>query len=131
MDLEMLKHPGTWTGDDPMTFTYQWQRCDANGGNCASIAGATNRTYVVTAADVNRSVRVIVTARNPGGSRAAWTTVELDTGHERGGDQAPGGCRPRGDDRQIPATRTPQQDQGGAQDAGVFGFHGISLFGTP
>ena len=63
--------PGVWSGTEPISYTYQWQRCDANGGNCASIAGATNRTYVVTAADVSRSVRVIVTARNAGGARAA------------------------------------------------------------
>ena len=63
--------PGVWAGTEPISYTYQWQRCDANGGNCGSIAGATNRTYVVTAADVSRSVRVIVTARNAGGARAA------------------------------------------------------------
>ena len=63
--------PGVWTGTEPISYAYQWQRCDSNGGNCASVPGATSRTYAVTAADVNRSVRVIVTARNSGGSRAA------------------------------------------------------------
>ncbi len=63
--------PGVWTGTEPIAYTYQWQRCDANGGNCASVTGATSRTYLVTAADVSRSVRVIVTARNAGGARAA------------------------------------------------------------
>lgn len=63
--------PGVWEGTQPISFTYQWQRCDANGGNCSSIAGATNRTYVVTSADVNRSVRVLVRAQNAGGSRTA------------------------------------------------------------
>jgi len=67
----LTANPGVWAGTEPIAYTYQWQRCDSNGGNCASIAGATNRTYVVIAADVSRSVRVIVTARNSGGARAA------------------------------------------------------------
>ena len=34
---------GTWTGTDPITYAYQWQRCDGNGLNCANLAGATGR----------------------------------------------------------------------------------------
>ena len=30
---------GTWTGTQPILFTYQWQRCDAAGDTCADIAG--------------------------------------------------------------------------------------------
>ena len=33
---------GTWTGTGPIDFTYQWQRCDAAGTNCADITGATD-----------------------------------------------------------------------------------------
>jgi hypothetical protein len=67
----LTANPGVWTGTAPIAFAYQWQRCDANGGNCAGIAGATNRTYTVTSADVNRSVRVVVRATNPAGTRSA------------------------------------------------------------
>ena len=62
---------GTWTGDEPITYTYQWQRCDANGLNCASLAGATGRTYAVQTSDVNNRLRVAVTARNATGSATA------------------------------------------------------------
>jgi hypothetical protein len=62
---------GTWTGDEPMTFTYQWQRCDANGLNCANLAGATGRTYTVQTSDVNNRLRIAVTARNTTGSSTA------------------------------------------------------------
>jgi len=67
----LTANPGVWGGTQPISFGYQWQRCDANGGNCSNISGATNRTYVVTSSDVNRSVRVLVTGRNSGGSRTA------------------------------------------------------------
>ena len=67
----LTANPGAWEGTQPISFTYQWQRCDANGGNCASIAGATSRTFVVTSADVSRSIRVVVQARSEGGTRNA------------------------------------------------------------
>lgn len=62
---------GTWTGAEPMTFAYQWQRCDANGLNCANLAGATGRTYVVQTSDVGNRLRVRVTATNAAGSSTA------------------------------------------------------------
>ncbi len=67
----LTANPGVWEGTQPIAFSYQWQRCDANGGNCASIAGATSRNYVVTSADVSRSVRVIVRGTNAAGARSA------------------------------------------------------------
>ena len=33
---------GAWLGTTPLTYTYSWQRCDANGANCAAITGATS-----------------------------------------------------------------------------------------
>jgi hypothetical protein len=63
--------PGTWTGTQPITFTYQWRRCNPNGGNCSNIAGATDKTRVSTATDVGRTFRVVVTAKNTDGSTDA------------------------------------------------------------
>jgi hypothetical protein len=56
--------PGRWSGRQPITFAYQWLRCNSAGGECAPIAGATGRTYRVTSADVGRKLRFNVTARN-------------------------------------------------------------------
>ena len=57
---------GTWTGD-PTGFAHQWLRCDAQGGNCADIQGATSSTYTLTNDDVGATIRVRVTASNAGG----------------------------------------------------------------
>jgi hypothetical protein len=69
----LTANPGTWSGTPPITFAYQWLRCDANGGACASIAGAAARTYVLSSSDVGRSIRARVTARNDGGNRSLDT----------------------------------------------------------
>ena len=65
---------GTWSGSAPINFSYQWQRCDASGLNCANIAGATGQMYTLTAADVGRTIRVLVTAQNANGSASAPST---------------------------------------------------------
>ena len=69
----LTANPGTWTGTAPIAITYQWQRCDANGGNCGDIAGATARTYGLTSADIGRSIRALVRARNDAGMRSLAT----------------------------------------------------------
>jgi hypothetical protein len=71
---------GNWSGTQPITPTFQWRRCGANGGNCTDLPGATGRTYVATTADVGSTLRVAVTATNSAGSStaasAATTTVQ-------------------------------------------------------
>jgi hypothetical protein len=62
---------GEWVGNTPITYAFRWLRCNAAAEDCAEISGATDNTYVVAAADVNRTIRVRVTARNDAGSRSA------------------------------------------------------------
>lgn len=61
---------GAWS-NSPTSFTYQWLRCDQNGNNCVNISGATSSTYRATSADVNRRLRVAVTAKNASGQNTA------------------------------------------------------------
>jgi hypothetical protein len=51
-----------------MSFGYQWRRCDASGGACADIGGATASSYAVVSGDVGSTLRAVVTASNGGGS---------------------------------------------------------------
>ena len=60
--------PGTWTGRQPISFSYAWLRCNNAGGECAAIAGATGRSYRLTSGDVGHRMRANVTARNAIGS---------------------------------------------------------------
>src|ERR1700757_3892501 len=68
---------GTWSGTQPIDFTYQWRRCDTNGANCANIIGATKKTYTLGSIDVNNTLRVRVKATNSAGSSAV---VSAQTG---------------------------------------------------
>jgi Protein of unknown function (DUF3344)/Ig domain of plant-specific actin-binding protein len=61
-------NPGNWNGTGPLTYAYQWQRCDANGANCVDIAGATGSTYTPSPADAGGTVRVVVTVTNAAGT---------------------------------------------------------------
>jgi Cellulase (glycosyl hydrolase family 5)/Ig domain of plant-specific actin-binding protein len=61
---------GTWSGS-PTGYAYQWKRCDSAGANCASISGATTKTFALTSTDVGKTLRVAVTASNSAGSATA------------------------------------------------------------
>jgi hypothetical protein len=61
---------GLWA-NDPTSFTYRWQRCDANGNNCQTITGETSRSYRLRSGDVGRTIVSVVTARNADGSTSA------------------------------------------------------------
>ena len=67
--------PGTWSGALPISFAYQWQRCDASGANCADIGSATSSSYMLTSADVGATIVVAVTASNSPGSGTAVSTA--------------------------------------------------------
>jgi hypothetical protein len=64
---------GAWAGTAPIAFTYAWSRCDATGAACAPITGAAAKTYALVAADVGKTLRLSVTAKNSLGSATERT----------------------------------------------------------
>ena len=64
---------GRWDGNRPLSFTYQWERCDASG--CADIAGATAAAYTAGADDVGHTLRSRVGAANRYGSASAQSAL--------------------------------------------------------
>jgi hypothetical protein len=69
----LTANPGAWTGTEPLSYAYQWLRCDRSGtlNSCTSIAGATSRSYTVTMNDALTTLRVRVTASNVVGAASA------------------------------------------------------------
>jgi hypothetical protein len=57
---------GSWSGDTPMTFSYQWQQ-----DGSTNIASATGQSYTAQASDVGHTLDVVVTATNDAGHASA------------------------------------------------------------
>jgi hypothetical protein len=63
----LFARTGIW-GNDPTAYSYQWQRC---APRCSDVTGATGTSYTAVAVDIGARLRVLVSARNPGGTTVA------------------------------------------------------------
>jgi GH25 family lysozyme M1 (1,4-beta-N-acetylmuramidase) len=111
--------PGLWEGGKPLTFTYQWRRCDAAGANCVAIANATAETYKPTSDDVGHSLKVFVTATSVGG--AASTASDPTTA------VSPAGTSPAA----RPTNLKPPLISGTAQDGAILSSSVGTWTGSP
>jgi hypothetical protein len=62
---------GTWSGTPPISYAWQWLRCNDNGEACGKIANATDTTYTVANADEGHTIRLDITASNSEGKATA------------------------------------------------------------
>jgi hypothetical protein len=69
----LTANPGSWSGTQPINYSYQWQRCNSSGTSCTGIA--TGPTYTTTDNDVNSTLRVAVTASNIAGQASATSNA--------------------------------------------------------
>ena len=78
----LTTNPGTWDGTQPITYAYQYRRCDGAGLNCGAafpIPASSSPTYVLQDKDLGHTMIAYVTATNSAGSTSvhssATTTV--------------------------------------------------------
>jgi hypothetical protein len=61
----LVRSDGSWS-NGPTRYAYQWLRCE--GSTCNAISGATDQSYLLSAADVGKSIEVQEVASNAAGS---------------------------------------------------------------
>jgi uncharacterized protein YukE len=66
---------GSWSGTTPISYSYQWLQCNASGGECKELSGATGATLGLVSSLVGNTVKVVVTATNSGGSTEATSAA--------------------------------------------------------
>jgi hypothetical protein len=71
---QLSADPGSWTAS-PTSFTYQWQRCDADVAACSNVVGATSKAYDLQTGDLGYRLRVVVKAHNAKGSGTATSAI--------------------------------------------------------
>jgi len=79
---------GNWSGTDPITYAYQWLRCNADAEACKAIGGATQTSYTVTKADVGYTLRFRVNAKNADGKAQATSNATAQIQGKAGAPQA-------------------------------------------
>ena len=100
--------PGTWTGRQPITFTFDWLRCDANGDNCIVQPGFTDDSYILRPGDVDHAMRARVNADNGDGKSNRLTAASAKVAAPSG----PAGMitLPNGE-KSIPTTSVPTTER--------------------
>jgi hypothetical protein len=64
---------GSWSGAPLITYSYQWQHCDASGGDCMDLVGETDLSIALRSEDVASTLRLQVTAHNGGAASIAYS----------------------------------------------------------
>jgi hypothetical protein len=77
---------GTWNGTEPITYSYQWLRCNEDAVDCNKIKNATGTNYTIVKNDAGHTLRFQVTAKNSEGSATAESNA---TGEVPGKANAP------------------------------------------
>lgn len=100
---------GTWTGTQPIIYSFLWLRCDSQGDNCLELGGQTSDSYTLRDGDIGRTLRIRVTAKNTVGSRnklsAQTAVVSGAAGLPPGAVKLPNG------EISIPATSVPAAER--------------------
>ena len=89
VDQRLSADAGTWSGEQPITFTFRWLRCDSAGNNCVEISGATDDQYTVKSSTRPDAARPgLRPQQQRRADKAHGTDREGRRGRHRGGDQA-------------------------------------------
>jgi len=60
---------GTWSGTQPILYSYQWERCNTAGEECAQVFGAILPAYLLSNEDIGHTLRIKISATNITGTQ--------------------------------------------------------------
>ena len=66
---------GNWAGSGPISYRYQWYRCNAAGAGCSTIRGATSASYPLGPKDVGKTIGLTVWATDSAGTSSAVASL--------------------------------------------------------
>jgi hypothetical protein len=66
---------GSWSGSEPISYSYQWQLCNTLGEACSDISEATGSSLKLSSLDIGKMLDVVVKATNVAGSTSVTTPV--------------------------------------------------------
>jgi RHS repeat-associated protein len=66
---------GVWSAAPAASYSYQWQHCNAAGGECSNISGATASSHALVGADVGSTLRALVTQTNSAGTASSTSAA--------------------------------------------------------
>jgi hypothetical protein len=66
---------GSWSGSEPISYSYQWQLCEALGKSCSNISEATGSSLKLSSLDIGKTLDVVVKATNVAGSTSVTTSL--------------------------------------------------------
>jgi hypothetical protein len=104
VDETLRSTTGTWTGTQPIQFTFQWLRCTTSGENCVTLSGFTDDAYAVREGDIDHTLRVRVTARNNDGQAQR---LSAPTAVVKAAAGPPGAIKLPNGETSIPVTSVP------------------------
>jgi hypothetical protein len=108
VDEKLRVEPGRWSGAQPITYAFQWLRCDTGGNNCVTLPGFVDDNYVLREGDVGKRLRVRVTATNGAGAGSAITTATPVVTTASG---PPGAVKLPSGETSIPVTSVPSTER--------------------
>ena len=108
VNQQLRVEPGRWTGRQPITYTYQWLRCDNRGDNCVTQPGFNDDNYVLRDGDIGKRARVRVTATNSDGTSSRLTAATAVVAAQSG---PPGAIKLANGETSIPVTSVPSNER--------------------
>jgi hypothetical protein len=66
---------GNWAGSGPISYRFQWYRCNAAGASCLVVHGATQPSYPLAPRDIGKTLGLTVYATDTTGTAAAFSSL--------------------------------------------------------